>query len=368
MTKTRDMKEEIHPDISIDSSVRNTKFNDQILQNLIPSFTADILRPQIIYGRNVLSSRTSSSYDSIHIDNIKISIGISSIYRTNNNIGSTYLIETIKSLIENIHEENKKFVKISIFLADTDEVKIQKVVKSLENEDDFDKYFESGFIAVFRKPEAGQLSSSHSNQNLKWQLLYDEKILNLPTFNDNLQRRIWRTQQNLDYIYLWSSILKNKKFKFTHFLQLEDDITILSKRIPKLSDANTNSTGCLYKEITKHIQILKENKDPFLILDFPNTGFIAKLLPKDILNKLLLYTSIYYKSKPCDWILSNFIQDFLCSPEMLQRTCNRQVKKFHKVVANYGSRKAMFHHIGRYSSLEGQVRSYGEGKMVEVVP
>ena len=92
MKKTRDMKEEIHPDISIDSSATNTKFNDKILQNLIPSFTADILQPRIIFGRNVNSSRTSSGNDTSHSDNIndiKISIGISSIYRTNNNMNFT---------------------------------------------------------------------------------------------------------------------------------------------------------------------------------------------------------------------------------------------------------------------------------------
>jgi alpha-1,3-mannosylglycoprotein beta-1,4-N-acetylglucosaminyltransferase A/B len=47
----------------------------------------------------------------------------------------------------------------------------------------------------------------------------------VPTFSDPMDRMIWRTRQSLDYMYLWSIATQKAKY----FLQLEDDVTAVSK-------------------------------------------------------------------------------------------------------------------------------------------
>ena len=63
-------------------------------------------------------------------------------------------------------------------------------------------------------------------------------------------------------------------------------------------------------------------------------------------------TIISYKTKPCDWILSDWLTFRFCSPEWDSKKCQDHLSKYNVVSKS----KTIFKHIGKFSTLDGQIR------------
>ena len=95
-----------------------------------------------------------------------------------------------------------------------------------------------------------------------------------PTFNDKMDRMIWRTKQSLDYIFLWSLAVPKAKY----FLQIEDDVVAEERFLPFI-DAKVKSSN----------QLSHNSGTAWISLEFCTLGFIGKLFEATDLNNLITY-------------------------------------------------------------------------------
>lgn len=286
-----------------------------------------LFQPKLILGNFYFSKKEKK-------DSKNIVIGIPTLYRKTGNpmVGTEYLIHTLRGLIAKLHSDTLSRVKILVFIAET-EIRYRKLILADLLEHFADKIQKENLIQII-VPE----KNFYVGQDL-------EINENFPNWGDSPDRIKWRTKQNLDYIYLWKMVdqFYSDGNGFDYFLQLEDDVNV------KINDLY----GEIIKRVEKNNQKLRTSmKDSWLMVDFLNQGFIAKMFRRPVLKQLIEYSSIYFQSKPCDWIVNQFITGLICSPEYTRIECNAKLGQY----SFKNTIPAMFQHAGKFSSLNGQVR------------
>jgi len=131
--------------------------------------------------------------------NVSFIIGIPTVKRDK----QSYLIETIKSLIDNLNNDDMERLLIVVFIAEPfDSEYVRTTAHQIEKL--YDKYIENGLIEIISPP----LDFYPDFDNIKLSL------------NDDKHRVKWRTKQNYDFTYLmmYSSI------RGKYYIQLEDDV------------------------------------------------------------------------------------------------------------------------------------------------
>ncbi|XP_056637146.1 alpha-1,3-mannosyl-glycoprotein 4-beta-N-acetylglucosaminyltransferase B [Diorhabda sublineata] len=225
----------------------------------------------------------------------------------------SYLMDTLQNLIDGLSEDEANDTMIVILVAETAMEYILQIAKEVEIK--FPLQIESGLIEIIA-PSAGYYPS------------FDKLRI---TLGDSPERVKWRSKQNLDYAFLMAYC----QTKGTFYVQLEDDI------LAKPS----------YMTIMKKFAIEKTaNKQPWIVLDFCQLGFIGKLFKTAELPWLIQFFHMFFNDKPVDWLLDYLITTKICNWE---KNDNCKADKA-KVWIHY--KPSLFQHIGMHSSLKGKVQ------------
>ncbi|KXJ28472.1 alpha-1,3-mannosyl-glycoprotein 4-beta-N-acetylglucosaminyltransferase A [Exaiptasia diaphana] len=223
---------------------------------------------------------------------------------------SSYLLNTISSLLESMTQEDKDDTVIVIFIGETEEKYTKEIAKSIKQR--FSKDVESGLIEVVAPPKT-----------------FYPNLDNIPqTFGDSKDRVKWRTKQNLDFCFLMMYCQKKARF----YVQLEDDI------VATASYASTIKTFAFQQESNR-----------WFMLEFSSLGFIGKLFRTSDLATLVEFILLFYKDKPVDWLLDHILWVKVCNPEKDAAHCNRE-----KSQLRIRFKPSLFQHVGKESSLVGK--------------
>ena len=189
-----------------------------------------------------------------------LSIGIASITRPSN---TNYLLNTTKSLMDNLSEMDEEETYIVIFLADLHEP--SRSTRAAELSRTFSKYIDKGLLTVIvAYPE------------------YYPPLDNIkPRFGDSSERRFWRAKQNVDTAFVMCYCKDTSQF----YIHLEDDAIPSPSFFPKLK------------------AFLTENDGAFLVLDVARKGNVAKLYHSKDLSNSASFFFLMYDEMPVDWLL-----------------------------------------------------------------
>ena len=132
--------------------------------------------------------------------------------------------------------------------------------------------------------------------------------------NEGFQRQKWRIRQSLDYATLFHIVRDDSEY----YLHLEDDVI------------------CEKDYLLDIRKFIVEQGGSWTLLEFSEQGFIGKLLHGSSLDHLARYIWMFRKEAPVDWLLMRF----------------RGIQKDRRIYRG----RILFHHIGLYSSLVGQIR------------
>ncbi|KAK3700431.1 hypothetical protein QZH41_015290, partial [Actinostola sp. cb2023] len=223
---------------------------------------------------------------------------------------SSYLLNTISSLLESLSQEDKDDTVIVIFIGETNEDYSREIANSVTKR--FPYAVEAGLVEVVAPRKT-----------------FYPNLDNLPlTFGDTKDRVKWRTKQNLDFCFLMMYCQKKARF----YVQLEDDIVATS------SYASTIKTFALQQENNR-----------WFMLEFSSLGFIGKLFRTSDITKLVEFFLLFYKDKPVDWLLDHILWVKVCNPEKDTAHCNRE-----KRLLRIRFKPSLFQHVGKESSLKGK--------------
>ncbi|XP_046381799.2 alpha-1,3-mannosyl-glycoprotein 4-beta-N-acetylglucosaminyltransferase C-like isoform X1 [Haliotis rufescens] len=233
-----------------------------------------------------------------------LTIGIPTVCREN----GTYLLSTLRSLIDHSSETDRQNVTVVISVNDQNATYISELKHALT--DEFSAHVLNGFIHMMRAPDS----------------YYPSLDALRTTFGDAEYRVKWRSKQNLDYAFL----MNYAKDLSEYYMQLEDDVTAAEGYVPK---------------IRSYIQ---QRKHTWTMLDFSVMGYIGKLYKSFDIPKLANLLRSFYNEQPCDFLLLHFLN------LMLQR------KRFVRI-------PTLFNHVGYHSSLSNTTRNmvdvYFEGRV-----
>ncbi|CAF1311452.1 unnamed protein product [Rotaria sp. Silwood1] len=241
--------------------------------------------------------------------NISFIIGIPTVKRDK----QLYLIETIKSLIDNLNNEDIERILIVIFIAEPYDIEYVRTTAH-QIEKLYNQYIENGLIEILSPP-------------IEYYPDFDKLTLSL---NDNKERVKWRTKQNYDFTYLmmYSSI------RGKYYIQLEDDVI----------------TKPDYIHIIESF-INKQKTQDWFMLEYSSLGFIGKMFHTSDLDALVNFFLMFSADKPIDWLLEYYQDTKYCSFGADIQTCSR-TKSLHR----FRFRPSLFQHIGIYSSLKGKIQ------------
>jgi len=223
----------------------------------------------------------------------------------------SYLLETVESVLQGTSSFDGRFA-IVIYVGDEDEEAVKRIYS------DVSEKFPNKPIKVISPP-----AEYYPN----WAEI-DETNIN--SFGDGEDRIKWRRKQNLDYLFLWSYSLGRSKF----FIQLEDDII-----------AKPDYLSFVDKAIAKE-------PPGWLMLEFSSLGFIGKCFLDADLKGLANFVMLFYKEKPVDWLLENYLSTKVCSPEKSDKECASSKNKIKRT-----KKPSQFQHVGKHSSLNGKVQN-----------
>lgn len=226
----------------------------------------------------------------------------------------TYLMATLKNLLDRMNPLETADTLIIVLVAETDLEYVTYVAKQIEVQ--FPIEFETGVIDVI-SPSASY---------------YPDLSKLRDTLGDNHQRVVWRSKQNLDFAFLMSYA----QTKGTFYVQLEDDI------LAKKNFITTMKSFALQKIATK------EN---WFVLDFCQLGFIGKLFKCAELPWLVQFFLMFHNDKPVDWLLDHLVSTKVCSLDKDSKHC-----KMAKAELWVHYKPSLFQHIGTHSSLKGKVQ------------
>ncbi|XP_015121192.1 alpha-1,3-mannosyl-glycoprotein 4-beta-N-acetylglucosaminyltransferase B [Diachasma alloeum] len=226
----------------------------------------------------------------------------------------SYLLATLKNLVDRMTPEEAMDTVIIVMVAETDLEYVSYVAKQIEVQ--FPIESESGLIEV--------ISPSPS--------YYPDLSKLRDTLGDDHQRVVWRSKQNLDFAFLMSYA----QTKGTFYIQLEDDI------LAKQNFITTMKSYALQKI---------SQKENWFVLDFCQLGFIGKLFKCVELPWLIQFFLMFHNDKPVDWLLDHLITNKVCSLDMDPKHC-----KMAKAELWLHYKPSLFQHIGTHSSLKGKVQ------------
>ena len=61
------------------------------------------------------------------------------------------------------------------------------------------------------------------------------------------------------------------------------------------------------------------------------------------------FVRIFWKDKPVDWLLDQFIRTKVCNPQKDAHECQKEKRKIYKIF-----KPSQFQHMGKHSSLDGK--------------
>ncbi|XP_034938136.1 alpha-1,3-mannosyl-glycoprotein 4-beta-N-acetylglucosaminyltransferase A [Chelonus insularis] len=278
------------------SNITNIKLPS--IYNFLPHFLNDVnsLRPAFLQSKG----RTG----------VSMVLGIPTVKRE----VQSYLLATLKNLLDSMTPEEAADTVIIVLVAETDLDYVTYVAKQIEVQ--FPWESEAGLIEV--------ISPSPS--------YYPDLSKLKDTLGDDHQRVVWRSKQNLDFAYLMSYA----QAKGTFYVQLEDDI------LAKKNFIKTMKTYALQKI---------SQKENWFVLDFCQLGFIGKLFKCVELHWLVQFFLMFHNDKPVDWLLDHLISTKVCSLDKDSKHC-----KIAKAELWLHYKPSLFQHIGTHSSLKGKVQ------------
>ncbi|XP_013402330.1 alpha-1,3-mannosyl-glycoprotein 4-beta-N-acetylglucosaminyltransferase B [Lingula anatina] len=297
---------------SNDSSI-STALRSQY-RDLLTSLSYDAIRPpDMFHELTHLNGRIEALSPAFRISRgrtgVSIVVGIPSVKREKN----SYLLDTLRSLVDNLNEEEKNDTLLVVLIAEPYDVKyIQSQAELVKS--NFPDEVGSGLIEVLG-PSASYYPDLDSIKE---------------TLGDSKERTRWRSKQNLDFVYLWMYA----RTRGTYYVQLEDDVMAKSG----------------YVTIMKNFA-LSQKTDDWLLLEFSYLGFIGKMFKSADLPYLIEFILMFYTEKPIDWLLDHYLFVKLCSPEKDAKYCDRMKSSLRRRF-----KPSLFQHVGMHSSLKGKVQ------------
>jgi alpha-1,3-mannosylglycoprotein beta-1,4-N-acetylglucosaminyltransferase A/B len=267
--------------------------------------------PHLLRNQKALSPVVRISKNRRHV---QMTIGIPTIKRSK----VSYLITTLRSLIDNLQPSERSEVLIVVFFAELNGLTefITEQVATIYNE--FPDAIKEGLLEILVPAAA----------------FYPDLDAIPPTFDDSPERMKWRTKQNLDYCYL----MMYCQNRATYYMQLEDDVI---------------TKPGYYEKIKEYIR--KQSSTPWYLLEFSSLGFIGKLFRSSDLSLMIDFLLMFHKEKPADWLLDHIFYVRLCNPEKSPKQC-QQTKSQYRLLY----KPSLFQHIGVHSSLKGKVQKLKE--------
>lgn len=223
-------------------------------------------------------------------------LGISSVYREEN-----YLEKTLKSLVKESDEEERKSTVVIIYLADASTEKIKKQLDFIKN--NFQKQLDSGFFQVIKSgPE-----------------IYPpmDFALTKRTYNDSMERVLWRTKQVLDFCFLFNYATELGDY----YMVIEDDVIASTSYISAIRD---------------FISTRKERR--WTALQFSGFLGIGLLFHTRDLPKLTQLLIMFHQNQPVDMLMREFISLQVPEPGIVRRI------------------PSIFQHIGIKSTLPNKLQ------------
>lgn len=244
---------------------------------------------------------------------VSIVIGIPTIRRDK----TSYLQQTVASLIQGMSVEEQKECLIVVFVAEPNDPEyVQEVGRELSKQ--FPQHLQSGLLELISPPAEFYPDFNNIKQ----------------TYGDTKERVKWRTKQNLDFSFL----MMYARIKAVYYVQLEDDV------IAKPG----------YFSIMKTFAE-QQSSSTWVLLEFSTLGFIGKMFKSRDLPMMVEFFLMFYQDKPIDWLLDYFLAVKVCNPEKDHKHCNRMKGEMRR---RY--KPSLFQHVGTHSSLKGKVQKLKE--------
>ena len=199
-----DMSNQSLPSASSNSNVIDESINEKTVDSLKNGFHLPLGFSYLrhLSGKHDMLTpafRRQTSNLNLLRSNVSFIIGVPTVKRDK----QSYLVETIKSLIDNINADDIERLLIVIFIAEPFDIEyVRNTAHDLEKL--YDKHIESGLIEIISPP-------------MEFYPDFDQLKLSL---NDDKQRVKWRTKQNYDFTY----VMMYSAVRGHYYIQLEDDV------------------------------------------------------------------------------------------------------------------------------------------------
>ncbi|XP_069945312.1 alpha-1,3-mannosyl-glycoprotein 4-beta-N-acetylglucosaminyltransferase B isoform X3 [Cherax quadricarinatus] len=226
----------------------------------------------------------------------------------------SYLMTTLRNLIDSMSIEEMDECIIVVFVAEWDLDYVRQVASQIERK--FPEHLDSGLLEVISPPQS----------------FYPDMDKLRQTLGDPMERVRWRTKQNLDFAFL----MMYAQPKGTFYVQLEDDIQTKKGYIATMKKFALQKTS---------------EKKNWFVLDFCQLGFIGKMFKCVELPYLVQFFIMFYNDKPVDWLLDYLIQTKICNLDKDTKHCKKAKEN---VWIHF--KPSLFQHIGTHSSLKGKVQ------------
>ena len=288
-------------------------------------FTYDLSMPNIQSFLPHVASRPDSLVPAFKLAKkprmqVSMVLGIPTVKRDH----QSYLHVTLKSLIDNMDEEEAADALIIVFVAEADRDFVTSVSEDIMKT--FPEHVESGLIEVISPPPH----------------FYPDWTTLRRTLGDEPERVQWRSKQNLDYAFL----MMYSHWRGHFYVQLEDDVLTKKGYFTVMRDFALDRIA---------------RKESWFVIDFCQLGFIGKMFKSRDLLILIQFFLMFYNDKPGDWLLENVIQTMVCRPDQDNKKCEKE--KAHLRIAY---KPSLFQHMGTHSSLRGKVQNLKDNGFKEV--
>ncbi|XP_046391685.1 alpha-1,3-mannosyl-glycoprotein 4-beta-N-acetylglucosaminyltransferase B [Ischnura elegans] len=226
----------------------------------------------------------------------------------------SYLLATLKNLMEGMSKEEEDDALIVVFIGETDREYILQVARDIETQ--FPKQVTSGLLEVVAPAPSYYPSPSSLRE----------------TLGDTPERVAWRAKQSLDFAFLMSYCSPRGRL----YVQLEDDVLARPGYVSVMKDFALGRMAA---------------RQPWFVIEFCQLGFIGKMFKGAELPWLIQFFLMFYNDKPVDWLLEHLIHTKICRLDKDPKFCKkaRQLLWVHY-------KPSLFQHIGTHSSLKGKVQ------------
>lgn len=239
--------------------------------------------------------------------NVTFVIGVPSIMRP---VGS-YIMETLTSLINGMNATEKEETLIIVCITEPwNKTFVTKIIGELKQK--FPSEISDGLLEVIT-PHAGY---------------YPDLDALKPSLGDPPNRVRWRSKQNLDYAFLMLHAWTRGKY----YIQLEDDIQATPGYVTGMKEGILNNYG------------------DWFLLQFSTLGFIGRLFRSSDVPKVLEFLLMFFSSKPCDWLLEDFLRVKVCGHGDKWSLCVHKIKSIARILT-----PSLFQHEGLHSSFTGNL-------------